>query len=350
MLNLSDNPLKSIQYHIFSLVQITVTVTSSFPLCCTISQVATCIAQKSQMSACSFILPNRSIKIMLIILSCLIILLNLFSSVRNAVNMKIKREGSVSSIIEISVNFGNLICGLHFLLLWVENYFYPFDIYLRILDKGSSAVCLSVFMLILLSTLLEPYFFSFLAIARLMVVKYPFESKFKSCSFVVKYAVYGITLSLVASISFVLRFTDKQTSLSSLCSPFIAPFDMIVEIKILTLLIAAWQSAALVFNLVLSISLVKSLKKIYKEYPQMSKSVGKAFTLQLICTTTVNLIGWVPCSLTFILCLYLPTYPPKLPMWNTVILLPISSLLNPIIFLIFDVKSKTYSSHNRLGR
>ena len=196
-------------------------------------------------------------------------------------------------------------------------------------------------MLIFFSTLLELYLLSLLSLARFIVVRYPFEHRFKSSSFVLRYIFYGSLFSVVISVSFVLRFASNQTSPSCMCSPFIDPLDSLPEIKIITLLVTLVQVVAFTFISAFYLCLIKTLKERDQQSPVMSKTVNR---LQLILSTASSLIGWLPSSIIFLSCLFLPTYPTALSMWTTIILVPTTSLANPLIFLIFDVKSKLRSS------
>ena len=341
ILNLFENHLKNIESDMFNLVKISVTLTSNFHICCLLPKGSRCLAKKPWYSSCSAILLSTSMKTAISVLSSLIISLNLISIGRNIVFIRRKREGSIFSIFMVFINFVNSMCGMYLILVWLQNHYYQYGIILSLIQQKSNTLCLLTFMFNLFSTLLEPYFLTLLSVARFMVVRYPFEYRFKSSSFVLRYIFHGSLFSVVITVSFVLRFVSNQTSPSCMCSPFIDPSDSLPEIKIITLLVALVQVVAFIFISVFYLCLIKTLKERDEQSPVMSKTVNR---LQLIFSTASSLIGWLPSSIIFLSCLFLPTYPTALPMWTTILVVPTTSLANPLIFLIFDVKSKLRSS------
>ena len=170
-----------------------------------------------------------------------------------------------------------------------------------------------------------------------MVVRFLFEYRFKSSSFVLRYTLF----SVVISVSFVLRSASNQTSPSSLCSLFIDPSYSLTEIKIISLLVTLVQVVAFTFISAFYLCLIRTLKETHEQSSVISKTVNR---LQLIFSTASSLIGWLPSSIIFLSCLFLPTYPTALPMWTTIILVPTTSLTNLLIYLVFDVKIKLSST------
>ena len=277
MLNLFKNHLKNIESVMFNLVKISITLTSNFHICCVLPKGSLCLAKKPWYSSCTTSLLNTSMKTAISMLSLLIISLNLISIGRNVVFIRRKREGGKFSIIVVFINFGNSLCGMYLILLLLQNHYYQYGIILSLIQQKPNMLCLLTFMLILFSTLSEPYFFTLLSLARFMVVRYPFEYRFKSSSFVLRYTLYGSLFSVVITVSLILRFVSNQTTPSSLCSPFVGPSDSLPEIKIITFLVAIFQVVAFTFISALYLWLIKILKEIHEQSPVMSKIVNKGF-------------------------------------------------------------------------
>ena len=337
-LNINRNPLINIVHNMFSDLDVSIVLSNSFQICCISPQETICLAQKPGYLSCLSLLPNFLVKVVVITISLVGLCLNAISAVINN-NLKRMKQQEAFSTIVMSINFSDILCGLYLALLWIGNFYYSDGFILFYFQWKSSFPCLSGFLLILVFCLMVPYYISLLSLARLMVVKYPFISRFKSPVFVMRCIGIGGILNMSLAVTFVSTFKIRFSVPTSLCSPFIDPSDSIFEIKILTMLVALLHLIVLSFIGTVYFFLFGFLK--FTEISQISKKkTTKSMILQLILVTGSNLIGWFPSSIIFLSSLFLPKYPVVLLIWTTLCVLPINSIINPAVFIIFNAKRK----------
>ena len=352
-LNICNNPLKNIGHDIFSDMSLSSIVSDKFEICCLAPPMVFCPASKPWFTSCSTLLPNLPIKLTFVIIALCILMLNILSLCRNILILNTKQKGELFSILALSINCTDLQCGIYLAILCFANFYFGDDFIVRHNQWKSSITCYMAFLLLLLFSLLIPYFLSLLSIARFMVVKYPLHSKFKTASFVLKCIFWGSILITALVLSVIVIFVRKTVIPTNLCSPFIDPLDKIDEIKLITLFVALVQLFAFTFISSVYILLIKILKQNEGLFSMKSKKFDKNVLLQLILVTVSNLVGWFPSSVIFLSSLFLTKYPTDLLIWTTITVLPLNSLINPLLFIKFSVQNqshvrKTSSERSRL--
>ncbi len=91
------------------------------------------------------------------------------------------------------------------------------------------------------------------------------------------------------------------------------------------------------FNSDLNTNLVLEMRKYQKETLHIRKTQSKekimSLPVQLFVITFTNLACWLPTSGVYIAALSLEQYPIDMVIWTSVCVMPINSLINPIIFV-----------------
>ena len=177
-----------------------------------------------------------------------------------------------------------------------------------------------------------PYFLTYLSMARLMVIIFPFDTKFKSKSFVSKCLVVAFSIFATGTVIITLLLHIRGTIPSNLCLPFINPSDSVIEIKIATWLVLLFQCSAIALICLMYAILIKEVIKKLRELGQ-SRKLNKATILQLIILTGSNLICWLPSSITYLSSLHLSHYSTNLLVWTTTAIVPVNSIINPAVFI-----------------
>ena len=127
---------------------------------------------------------------------------------------------------------------------------------------------------------------------------------------------------------------------SNLCSPFIDPTDSIVSTKITIFSVAISQAVALILISITYFQLLKYLKEYYQRNITSSKdAISKSMILQLIIIIASNLVCWIPSSIIYLSTLFLSQYSADLLMWTTIAIVPINSIINPILFLVVSTRN-----------
>ena len=252
-------------------------------------------------------------------------------------HLKKNKYGELCGTIVLSINSVDILCGIYLLVIWAVDFHYGQNFILHYFQWNTNFLCQISFVLHFCFSFLNPYLLCILSLARLMVIKYPLQSRFKSPSFVLKCILYGNTTLLAFCISI---FISKQTIPTSLCSPFIHPSDSRIQINNISIFVAIIQFAAFLFICVVNYSLVKILLDKDHITQIRSNKNEKSIALQLVFLTSSNLLSWFPSSIIFLSSWFLIKHPTKLLVWTTVAVMPTNCVVNPLVFLIFNTRIK----------
>ena len=323
--------LTDIGNKLFSRVQDAFIETSDYHVCCLVHKSNNCSAQIPWYISCKDILPETTMKIAFSFASLYIFLVNCLLIV---LNKKFKDSKLAYLVIAISINANKIICSLYLSIIQVVDLVFKniFVVKEQIWRKHS--ICFVAFGVLLLFSLLSQILQQFLSLSQLMVVVHPIDTKFKRTRFVSKFVAFVLMAVLAVTLSMSLISKYYVVTLpTSLCLPFIDPTHSIIVIKVITWCIVLTQIFTPVIVVVLHCLLVSELQMSEKRITD-SKSKGKSHAmmfLQLITTSTSNILCWIPSSSFYISSMFLSNYPMDLVIWVTVGVLPINSIIIPTI-------------------
>ena len=143
-------------------------LTHEYKICCLIISDFVCLSLESGLFSCSSLLPNLSLKISFVCVSCLILLLN---SKSFSVNLKTVHKHYFSSkpsqktvdkggpynIIVCSVNIGHLMLALYLIITWSNDIYYGNMFFLESDQWKNSKLCALNFFFITSYILLIPH-------------------------------------------------------------------------------------------------------------------------------------------------------------------------------------------------
>ena len=203
-----------------------VVLTENYKICCLSSLNTVCIAQPAWYRSCSELLPNFRLKIMFIAVSCAIISLNILSICLHVKSL------SFYSVIVLSFNLNEIICGLYVIsisvanIIYSENFYYEQDIW------RSSTICSVTSGLVIWYKISSQMHNIFLSLSRFMVVIYPIDTIFKKVGFAQKILIFIYTSSFTFSILFtIMQKIMHDTQAISLCFPFVDSPKTFILIK-----------------------------------------------------------------------------------------------------------------------
>ena len=234
-LSLENNKLQSFSKNTFSGSQLIILKTDDYRLCCFVSSVTKCSATKVIFPSFEGILHNNSIKIILPFLSFGILVINCFSIILQAISFKkgFEKKGVFGAMLA-SLNTLDLSYSMPYFIMWSVYLFYGGAFVIKSHEWTSSTLCFTNFALITNYKFASPVLLSFITFSRLMVVKHPFNTKFKSIKYVFKCILFIFTLAAfcAACIS-----TGQWKHVGNVpfkfCSPFIDQTDSVTIINIL---------------------------------------------------------------------------------------------------------------------
>ena len=197
-----------------------------------------------------------------------------------------------------------------------------------------STLCRFASMLVLFCSINQPLLFLFLAFSRLMVVKNPFDSKFKSTNYVLKCLIIITTIILSIDVTITAVVGHFKTIPTGMCILFTDPSNAALVFKSLTILITIIQFTSISLIILAYYNMVRHIKESQENIgPKKLVSVGSR--IQIILLTLSNVLCWLPSSTVYLAALLLERYNIEMTMWTKVTVMSLNSVINPIIVLIF---------------
>lgn len=275
LLYLLQNPLIDLHVQIFFETVVLHIFTDSFQLCCLKPVGAECSADMPWDISCFTLFPSVPIRVCFITFASCILVLNLVclsTNVYRAYNISKSRQfenrqksSAAFNFIVLFVNIGDLLCGIYLALVCYGDALYGKEFLLKDLEWKKSFVCIFGFSIMFLFIFCTPFIITFMTLARLMVVKYPFDSKFKSTKFVIICLICVMGTALAVTVSVIVPYMVHHVIPNVLCMPFVDSRKSLIETSVLTVLSVVVQTAAVLTIMIKNILIVQAVKKSKKQ-------------------------------------------------------------------------------------
>ncbi len=344
ILNIHNNGFSEISYDTFSAIPVIYIHTNLYEICRITLDKIKCSAQIPWFVSSSSLFPSTSVRVLYVCFSALIFALNCISFCVNISRLYkhyssilIQRQGDRSTgpcnIIISVVNVVDFTCAVYLTVLWAADVHFRQTYILHEKEWKSSFPCSLTFGVALFLSFTTPLVLLFLSIARLMVVKNHFDSRFKSAKFVSSFLLVVFSASLVISLCTTLTIKLFRAQFPFfLCFPFVDPSKTYWEIRVFTVFVTLLHLFTIVSISIAYCLLVVEIKK-SGESSGKNIVISKSLLAQLVCLTGSNILCWLPSSIIFLVSLYLDTYPVEMVVWVTVAIMPMNSVADPVIFL-----------------
>ncbi len=338
LLSIKENNLSCLNEQVFEGHTLKIVESNRYQICCFVSLSTNCTTKKPWYISCGNLLPNIATRVLFNLMALKIVVANVVSLICQIISLKRKMEKTkVYGTIVISVNVVDITCGIQLLVLFVADIHYKGSFILQSDLWRSGSWCFSAFALALNLNILSPFLLSLLALARLMIVLHPFDSQFKRTKTVLKYQALFFCVSIVISISITTTMWAIYHELPShICSPYLDPTNSTWMMKIWTWITMTLLAFATIFIAVCHVCLVKSLQNSQQniESAISQKKSNSSVAAQLIMLSGSNIMCWIPTGTIFITSMFLPEYPVEMMMWTMAVVVPINSVLNPVVFMV----------------
>ena len=234
----------------------------------------------------------------------------------------------------------DFLCSIYLSIIWISDLVLHKTLYMSDVWK-SHFLCFTAFGIIFWFSILSPTLLAFMSFARLMVVVYPFYTRYKRPGFTLMLIliVFGISLAFSGFVTLMIKFTYKYLP-TMFCLPFINPTNAFLLTKIVTWFIIIIQSITPMVIILIYVVLFRTLQK--SKVKGMKSPSAFQLVLQLYLITVSNILCWFPVNIVYITSMFLLTYPIELIIWTIVTILPINSIVNPLVFIFTMKKNKTY--------
>ena len=331
----TDVNLTNIETNAFLGTGITVTIAQNYHICCLVTVTYFCSAQQPWYVSCTDIFSNIYMRLCYILISTLIIFHNVFSII---INISSKKN---ASLIISFINISHLMLAMYLIAILVGDYTLQSSAVIKEQEWRSAPLCLFAFGSILYQTMSNQLLHIFLSLSRVMVVLYPIDSRFKEAGFVYMFMSFLVAGSFLTSVVVTLMFTFYNDILTNnLCLPFVDPTGSIMMIKVIIWGTATSQSITLIILASLNVLLIKKLDESRKYVDRASSKENQDQILKthIVISVFINFISWFPMNGIFLTLMFLPRYPLGLVAWAVIFILPLNSIITPIIVIFNSVK------------
>ena len=341
-LGIYNNPLLLTDKYTFKHFLLRVLDTDSITACCLSLEHTFCTAEKPWYFSCKNIFPSQGVEFTFYFVSTAILIGNIACLLIHGIlsNQHFSQLKTFEWII-ISINTLDLTCSIPLCVTWIKNLQFKNQFALKAAQWQSSLTCYFSFQITLTFNLMSPVFLCFLSVMRMVVTKYPLNFATRRTSLTLKCLTFcwAIAIILGTTIAVIMRLYYINIPMP-LCSPFIDPTNSVFLIKIITWIVVTLQSVAMfaiVWSyLILVNELKKSEDKVKVSYTKTKSK--KLLFLQIFLITSSNIICWIPSGIIYIFSMFLEEYPIAMMYWVTIVVTPVNSILNPIVFVFITLK------------
>ncbi len=348
IINISNNSFIYLSDYVFRDVRLDIVFTDNQTICCLLGVETICAGQgDTGYNSCHEILINIPIKIVAYSISAIIVIANLVTSALQRWSYtRGKDKTAAYGTTVVAINFFHIMHGTFIVILWGADLFYRNKLMLQDFQWKSSPLCFSAYAIVFSFNLLSPFSLSFLSLSQLMVVVYPFDSSFKETKFVQKcISIATVAVMLLTTGMISLLWTMYGLVPSDICSAFLDQTNKVVFIVGLCWFVVLLQLFAAISICVMYSLLIRQLMKSIQatEKSKSKKQSLSSSVVQLVALATSNFLCLVPSGVIYLCALFLHNYPEELIVWTVVIVSPINSIVNPIVFASTSIRKITSS-------
>ena len=345
LLALQNNTMQTILVKTFHRLKLSNIISDDYKVCCAVPDGTNCPTKPPWYKSCSNLLPNTILNVFFFVLSVVIIIANILSTILRRVSFVKGFDQSGAFGMAVSfVNVTDILYGIYLLILCIADLIYSGNFVFEEFNWTSSVGCFSTAGIVITFSLLSPCSLFILSFSRLMVVMHPLNTRFKETKFVLK-CIFGIFFSvLILSLGVTILLWVIYFHIPlNLCSPFVDPTNQVILIKITTWFTVICQLSAIILILIIYIVLIKELRKSQQRMKKATSRQKSNTTLivQIIIITGSNILCWIPTGVIYLVSMFMKKYPVIMVIWTTIVVTPINSIINPIVFIFTSIRKIT---------
>lgn len=264
-------------------------------------------------------------------------------------NVKNKQQGPesvayLSSMATFSVH--DIVFGMYLSVLSSESLYFNQFYALSARNWQSSFCCKGLGIAFLFLCLSSLFLSNIVSLSKFIAVMFPFNNSLKRTHNMLRIVslvfVLIFSLCIFCFVSF-FWFEEKRVMPNKICS-FAGDTKDSTTILCVTLFVLVLQICAFILITVeYFVMFEEIMKKKFKKFcsAQMSHN-RRAILIKFVVYTLCNGLCWIPSAVIYALTVSLAQYPIQLLTWNTVLINPLNSLFNPIIFTLASSLKQQY--------
>ena len=329
--------------------------TDDYRVCCLMDFTDTaCSTKPLWPQSCKIMLTTVVAKIIIVCEFIMIFLFNLVSLFKHISNLtfdklhlplitcgksKLKkkcRNVSSFSIVILFVIINDVLFGAHLVVLFYIDLYYGNSYVVYAKEWLKSLACKILGFMSFFAMLNSLFLLTLAAISRLFVVKFPFNSHFKSVKIFIRYIIGGILCDVVCCIvvAYIYGFVEQNNFMPSPVCIYLGETFKSPVVKNVTVVVAFLQIFCFIITTVIYVVIMGTLKN---QNIKKNVEAEQQVLIQVLLVTATNAICWIPSSILYLTSIAMETYPTSLIMWNVILINPVNSVINPIIFCIIPM-------------
>ena len=343
MINISHNNLKILDTNIENL-EASMISTNDYRICCLMQESdLICSRKPTWPQSCNLMLNSRAVEVFCLIFSIIIIMFNLIAftfGIFKHSKSKLKSKMQIQSAFRLNtlcLHFNDLLFGIYLLVIFSAGRYYNKYFVIHADQWLSGVLCKSCGLITSIALLNSLFLLTLISMSRFVAVKYPFSSHFKNIQFLIRYLLAGFlsNISFCVGIFLLYNALEAKHGMPSSTCLFLGETLNSKTIKCFTIQVALLQFCSCILIIILYSHIIKLYSA--SEVRGLQGKVEKQVLLQALLVTVTNAISWLPSGIIYMISVTVETYPISLLIWNAVLINPINSLVNPILFCIIPL-------------
>ena len=333
ILNLTFNQIMHVSIDTFKDVSPYSVHSYNVKVCCMSGSWQKCKVKEDAFSYCDNLLSDKYLRYLCWLIAILAFLLNIISFLLHTKNFKSQKNTFPTGYLALV----DWCFGIYLLIIASADSYYKGNYVGYELTWKGYYICKVAAFFALTSMVVSPMILCLMMVGRYCVIQWPLTSKYKSKTYVKTivqvFLIVGVCLCIIfISVTFGIIGKDIPTGI---CLPIYISEDQVLLILLISLGVILVQTCCLFLILILSFLLLTTLKRMEhttRLQNKNAKSVKVAKHLILVIVT--NMCCWIPSDIVLILALVGYDVSNHLLSWVTLIVIPINSVLDPLLFTI----------------
>ena len=335
-INLSINLITCICPNTFSSLSKNTVHSLNKQVCCMSGPWLKCEIKIDPLINCNELLSNKAVSLVCFSVGIVIIL---FNSISILIHIKCYSQLQTNKCFTLCLSMVDWLYGVYLLIISSADWYYRGYYAGAAINWKQSFVCHTSSFISLVFFISSPVTLFVMSLARFCVIQWPMTSKFKCEMFNTKitfsFVLSILTTCFIITVTFIIAF-DNQIP-SRICLLLHDKGQQSEFISFISLLVIFIQIICLLSNITLTVSFIFALmgNNTYTMPDSFKKEKKyKKIVTHLLIVIVNNMCCWIPSTVVFILPLVGYQLSSIFLMWIIITVIPINSVINPILFSI----------------
>ena len=240
---------------------------------------------------------------------------------------------STFQIFTFCLNISDFACGIYLAIIVSSATYFKGSYAINELHWRSHFACKMASHFLTFFQLSSLSIVGFMTLARLLVVIYPFESRFRYFSFGAKRVISIFVLISFTSVLltyFIMYISESSLLPNGLCSIFYDPMEHTVN-RVSAVVLSLLQLLTCFSVILMYLIIYNRTRTSFREQTGgVEKFLQRKMIFQIVLLTSSNIVCWVPSGIIYILSALTYKFPAEILLYTTIYITPVNSIVNPV--------------------